>query len=116
MRRIGVALLALFCLTGMANAANNGTTANLLYFAKRGDQNFRSLFTGAGRGLEAANLALERQGEKKLYCQPDIAITEDQYIRIVESYIEEKPKDGEIPAAMFGVTMLLSLVKAFPCN
>ncbi|MBX4920004.1 hypothetical protein HJA76_09815 [Rhizobium bangladeshense] len=116
MRRLGVLVMVLLCCTGMAYGKNKGTSADVVRIAGAGNVEFKAFITGAGRALEAANATLDVKGEKQLYCQPNIAITEDQYLRILETHIEKYPKDGEIPAAMFGVTMLSALQQAFPCK
>ncbi len=108
--------MALCCLSGSADAARLATTKDLVTVARGGNLQFRALITGAGRGLEVANADLENHGKAPLYCQPNIAITEDQYIRILEVFIEREPAYGRMESVMFGISMLAALRDAFPCK
>lgn len=115
MRRLGVLLLALGCLSGSAYGNARVTAADIVRFARNGDAGFIGNIVGAGRGLEAANALLERKNDALLYCQPNIAIIGDQHLRIMEQAIEKHPEWGELDAADFGMALLLALREAFPC-
>ncbi|MBX5130785.1 hypothetical protein HJB53_30305 [Rhizobium lentis] len=116
MRRVGVLLLALGCLSGSAYGKERARVVDIVGIARNGDDHFQAVITGAGRGLEAANEVLKGRNQALLYCQPDIAITGDQHLRIVEQSVQKHPNVGELDAADIGVALLFALQQAFPCK
>jgi hypothetical protein len=112
-----VFVIAICALAGVTHAEEELGVKDVVRFAAMGDKEFLNLVVGVGRGVEGANVmsGLKDQGAA-LYCQPNIAITGDQYVRIIENYVEGHPKQGSLNPSMIGVVMTLALKDAFPCK
>lgn len=105
---------ALWC---FSSGAHGATVKDVVGWARDGNKEFVALLTGVGRGVEGANMTIGfEKRERTLYCQPNIAITGDQYLRVIETDIERHPAHGDLDPAMVGVVMTMALIEAFPCK
>ncbi|NTH17977.1 hypothetical protein G6L73_05850 [Agrobacterium rhizogenes] len=114
---IGGAIVFL-SLTAIAHAAQTQSIAiNDLIKTASGDQHLQDLVLGFGKGLEAANLKLKAIGRSMLYCQPDgLAITGDQYVHIVDGYVQKHPTWGKVDGRILPEVLTQAMMDAFPCK
>jgi hypothetical protein len=78
------------------------------------DQYIKYYIHGIGTGIAWANSRLENKHMPRLYCEPEkVALTVEQEIDILERFVREYPKLGEIPV---GAVLTLALMDAFPCK
>lgn len=106
---------ALCCLSSGAMAETAITVADVVRLAAD-NEIFKVHISGAGRGLEVANGLLRHRGQRQIYCQPDMALTDDQYLRLMRNHLELAPKDGELEARLFAVVLGMALEETFPCR
>ncbi|MBB3320058.1 hypothetical protein FHT77_005977 [Rhizobium sp. BK181] len=110
-------IITFCCLSSGAHGADQATVKDVVGWARDGNQEFVALLTGVGRGVEGANMTIGfKQRELTLYCQPNIAITGDQYLRIIGTHIERHPERGNLEPALIGIVMTMALIEAFPCK
>jgi hypothetical protein len=64
-------------------------------------------------GMMWANVMLKDRGQPMLYCQPEIAITNDQMLDMLRRAVKDNPKWGDFPVAL---AVLVTLQWAFPCD
>ena len=78
----------------------------------------RWFISGIEQGLSWANAELKHKQRSTLYCQPDIALTNDQVIDILDRYIgSHREFINNIPpdSRRVGFFLLLALQESFPC-
>lgn len=116
MQKLVMLAAVLCCLSTSAHAAGQPTVKDIVGYASDGNKEFAALITGVGRGVEGANMILGFRKQEELYCQPNIAVTGDQYLRIMEIHIERHPDQAALDPAMVGIVMTMALREAFPCK
>ncbi|WP_297799527.1 hypothetical protein [uncultured Brevundimonas sp.] len=74
----------------------------------------RLYISGVENGFKWANASAELTHGVKLYCAPpELALTEDQIVSILDRYIEkESPEDSD----PLGMILMFALMDVFPCN
>ncbi|TCA91767.1 hypothetical protein E0H65_23310 [Rhizobium leguminosarum bv. viciae] len=76
-----------------------------------------SAIVGAGKGIEGANLVMETNKRPTLYCPPRrLAVTGDQYVRILRGYLEKNPDLAKQELNSYGWIMAEALADTFPCR
>ncbi|MDR3396599.1 MAG: hypothetical protein P4M06_03470 [Pandoraea sp.] len=74
----------------------------------------RAYVAGLGQGMFWANVALEAQGNKKLYCPPRaLALNVNNYMSILDKEVT-KPVTRDTDD--IGVLLLQALIDTFPCG
>ena len=107
------ALCAALTMGGAASLHAEGTTRELIASVKRGDTATIAALAGISIGLGWANTELESRRMPQLYCQPpDLALTYQQNIAILEAFVHKDPRSLDLPA---GFILLEALKFAFPC-
>lgn len=72
---------------------------------------------GLGEGYMHANTKLKHRRQAPFYCQPPrLAMTADNYVRILDDYIEEQPKAADLSKITISLMMLEALEASFPCK
>ncbi|WP_257834917.1 hypothetical protein [Burkholderia glumae] len=116
MRKLVFALLGLW----IAHYASAGTVAEFRK-AKRAAETYpatanslKAYVGGLGQGMFWANIALEAQGEKKLFCPPrKLALSFDNYSSVLD---REVAKPATRDTDDIGLLLLQGLVDTFPCG
>ncbi|BCH68033.1 MULTISPECIES: hypothetical protein [Rhizobium/Agrobacterium group] len=81
------------------------------------DEIRRTFIVGIARGIEAANVALGSQQRPLLYCPPPkLEVTPDQWLRILEVYLDSRPEDANRSVATMNIVLLWAAAEAFPCH
>jgi len=81
------------------------------------NKEFAALIIGGGRALESVNIYLDMAKSPMLFCVPkNLAITGDQYIRILSAFIEKNPKVGNLDLNSLGFGLILAMIDVFPCK
>jgi hypothetical protein len=69
---------------------------------------------GMEEGIRWANLEAKDRYGQYLYCQPDLALTDDQIISIVRQYVAKHPPPDRIRSRI-GLILMNALIEVFPC-
>lgn len=107
----------IFILTTFAYGNAWAVTAQQ-YVDFKNEDGMNYYINGLGEGMGWANIALVNRGEAPLYCQPGkLAITMDNYIMILDNFIEDAKKKNKYRAEdPVGMYMLIGLQRTFPCK
>lgn len=113
-KRIAAAVAMMATTVSIANAND---IATLVKFANDDDKTFQALILGAARSLEAVNILLDQEGQRKFFCTPDnLIVTGDQYMRILTEYVDKNPKIGTTTVNGLGYVMIIAMKNVFPCE
>jgi hypothetical protein len=86
----------------------------LLDRVKKGDVTARYYLRGITEGISWYNTAIGRN-DGALFCEPpNLAITQEQYIDIMERYLEANPSLKKMGFA--GTILIRALKDTFPCR
>jgi len=100
-------------MVGAASLHAEGTARELIAHVKQGDTATISALAGMSIGLGWANTELESRRMPQLYCQPpNLALTYQQNIAILEAFVHQDQKSLDLPA---GFILLEGMKLAFPC-
>lgn len=104
----------------LSTTAHAGLTVEDYHKIPRGDARRWDLvvgfLTGIGQGLETANSFLDHEHKTKLYCQPDIALNGQNYVQILDDYIESSKTPYDPKVLPVSTLMFYALVVKFPCK
>ncbi len=84
----------------------------------KGDETFAIYMNGLSQGMGWANVAARERCGEALYCVPEKMVlgTED-FVRILDDYIQHRRKTGTLkPSDRIGPLLLSGLQRAFPCK
>jgi hypothetical protein len=74
----------------------------------------RSTLASAGNSILWANTIIAERKQEPLYCPPPkLSLTSERVLEMLREDVKELPAIGESP---WGLALLLSLHKAFPCH
>lgn len=81
------------------------------------DRAYATIAVGsAGDAFMWANTALKTRGDQPLFCPPEkLAIKNEQYLDILQRYVQDRPSVGTDSSAVFPYALLRALVEVFPC-
>jgi hypothetical protein len=115
MKMKAILLAALLAGTGSVYAESKHTMADFLALAHRSEQvSDAILFTASG--YSGANVYLDNHNQPRIYCQPkDLAMGGDQYVSIMERYVEDSPTVKAAEEDIWQNVLLLALRRQFPC-
>lgn len=117
-RWIWIGAVALCLAGGVVSAEEKKVfTIGMMLKMGAGDQQFLSIVTGAGRGLEGVNIDASLRNQPPIFCQPDkLAVTGGQYWRMLERFVEDNPKFADVDINLVGYALLRAMVDTFPCQ
>jgi hypothetical protein len=97
---------------GLAGSAKADPPVSAILRNPRSDFS-RTYMAALGSGMSWYLSADNHHHKKGLYCPPGkVALTPDQYISILERFVDENPKFRSDPV---GGTLMFALQDAFPC-
>lgn len=98
-------------------SAREATINDAIQFVKGGDERWNAVMLGIARGIEGANLLSLQEHNKMLFCAPsNLAITLDQYLRILETYVDRNPSWGKLNVDLLGWIFVRAVADVFPCR
>lgn len=78
----------------------------------------RQYVKGLGEGIEWVNTLLKGTSSRPLYCLPEIALTDENFLQILDSAIAKMSKtysSKAVEESPIGLVLLTGLVETFPC-
>jgi hypothetical protein len=79
-------------------------------------QEFKLFIAGVAEGVSLSNMVLEKQGTKKIFCQPTNAtMSADNILNILQKEIDENAKLFKSDT-LLGLILIRGLVKTYPCK
>ena len=90
--------------------------AKTFYNNLRTDLKFQYFITGVGEAANFINGILEDEGKNKLYCQPDIALSVENYVQIYLDAYEFYKGDAAPETMMPQHFLIAGLRRTFPCK
>ena len=86
------------------------------YEKLKNTQEFKLFIAGVAEGVVLSNMVLEKQGNKKIFCQPSNAtMSGDNVLNILQREIDENAKLFKSDT-LLGLILIRGLVKTYPCK
>jgi len=72
----------------------------------------------AGDSFQTSNAYLKNQKFDPIYCPPNIAIQDSQYVSILDNYLEKEvgKSISKIPDVSVPAALMYALIDVFPCD
>jgi hypothetical protein len=117
MKKLILGLLAVLSIQATETSAREATVNDVIMFVRGGNQQWEGVMLGVSTGVEGASVYAERENGKALFCPPkSLAITHDQHVRILETFVEKNPKWGNASFQLLGWVYTNALADVFPCR
>ena len=79
-------------------------------------QEFKLFISGVAEGVGLSNMILDKQGNKKIFCQPsNVTMSADNLLGILQREIDENAKLFKSDT-LLGLILIRGLVKTYPCK
>jgi hypothetical protein len=81
-------------------------------------ESLQNYISGVGNGLLWANSALQVDNKEPLFCNPDLALNEDNYLALLDRQIKDgmPTKSGWRDDDPIEIILLRALQRTFPCR
>jgi len=111
-------LIAVVATSALYAAAAHAEMKTVQDVARAGDNKEVASYIGTnGEAFAWVNAELQSTGKDPVYCVPgELGITNNQYVSILRSYLDDYPSMKEVEFAQLPMVLLHALMQTFPCK
>lgn len=100
----------------LTNKSDSELSIGVYLAATKNDPRLKDILLRTGGSYFWANIALTQRKQPKLYCQPNVALNEDNYFHILEDYVDRNKWILDFKFEGIYLVLLDALTEAFPCK